>query len=466
MGLARALGAALGRVNAAHLDVLRAAVDREWRRLRADRGRRPLRGVPGGGGRRHRGGRCAAGADGRRLARRTPRSGCGWASTRARPTSPATITAASMSTARPASRPSATAARSSCPAPTAGPRRVEPAARRPGSQPGPGHAQGRPAAGAALPARRPGPSHGFPAAARGRRAVGNLPERLTSFIGREQDLLELGGLLDATRLVTLTGPGGSARPAWPSNWPRRRGLPDGAWFVALDADRRPGAGRSAIARTLGLFDGTTGTAGDALPAFMAERSHAPRPRQLRARHRSVRRSSRRSSRLAGLPVRRCEPVAAAPQRRAGVPGQAPAVGGRTRARRRDAAARLFIERARAVRPGLDPAPDLGRRGDLHAARRPAARHRTRRGEDVAPARDRHPRPARRAAAPARARPARRAGSTAHPRRSDRLEPRPPRARGATPAARPGGLPGRVRPRTGRAGRLPRQAGGESDVLDD
>lgn len=38
--------------------------------------------------------------------------------------------------------------------------------------------------------------------------VDNLPARVTSFVGREADLDEVAGLLEGTRLLTLTGPGG------------------------------------------------------------------------------------------------------------------------------------------------------------------------------------------------------------------------------------------------------------------
>ena len=40
---------------------------------------------------------------------------------------------------------------------------------------------------------------------------GNLPPRLTSFIGRDVELDELAGLLDSNRLLTLVGPGGTGK---------------------------------------------------------------------------------------------------------------------------------------------------------------------------------------------------------------------------------------------------------------
>ena len=47
-----------------------------------------------------------------------------------------------------------------------------------------------------------------PKGASGERESSNLPEPLTSFIGRERELVEIKRLLASTRLLTLVGMGG------------------------------------------------------------------------------------------------------------------------------------------------------------------------------------------------------------------------------------------------------------------
>jgi predicted ATPase/DNA-binding SARP family transcriptional activator len=63
----------------------------------------------------------------------------------------------------------------------------------------------------------------------------NLPAQLTSFVGREDELVLLGGLLAESRLVTLTGPGGAGktRLAIEASAALVAELPDGVWFVPL-----------------------------------------------------------------------------------------------------------------------------------------------------------------------------------------------------------------------------------------
>src|SRR5579884_2623073 len=63
----------------------------------------------------------------------------------------------------------------------------------------------------------------------------NLPAELTSFIGREQDLAELRGLLRERRLLTLTGAGGVGKTRLALEL-ARAGADDydrGAWLVEL-----------------------------------------------------------------------------------------------------------------------------------------------------------------------------------------------------------------------------------------
>jgi predicted ATPase len=63
----------------------------------------------------------------------------------------------------------------------------------------------------------------------------NLPAQLTSFVGREAELRQLGKLLAESRLVTLTGPGGAGKTRLSIEASARMSdqLPDGVWFVPL-----------------------------------------------------------------------------------------------------------------------------------------------------------------------------------------------------------------------------------------
>ncbi|HYB85861.1 MAG TPA: BTAD domain-containing putative transcriptional regulator [Streptosporangiaceae bacterium] len=74
-----------------------------------------------------------------------------------------------------------------------------------------------------------------PAARTGPGRTTNLPAQLTSFVGREDELALLGRLLDESRLVTLTGPGGAGktRLAIEASAALVAERPDGVWFVPL-----------------------------------------------------------------------------------------------------------------------------------------------------------------------------------------------------------------------------------------
>jgi predicted ATPase len=114
---------------------------------------------------------------------------------------------------------------------------------------------------------------GAPAIGGGPAATG-LPERQTSFLGRDRELDELAGLVGANRLVTLTGAGGSGKTSLAVELARREAgrFDDGTWFVALDsiasADLVPGA----LAAAFGLLPSAGASIEGQVEAFLADRS--------------------------------------------------------------------------------------------------------------------------------------------------------------------------------------------------
>ena len=84
----------------------------------------------------------------------------------------------------------------------------------------------------------------------------NLPTQLTSFIGREQQIDEITALLSKTRLLTLTGPGGTGKTRLSLKVAEYmiEEFPDGVYFVDLApvADHMMVA--STIAHTLGVLE--------------------------------------------------------------------------------------------------------------------------------------------------------------------------------------------------------------------
>jgi predicted ATPase/DNA-binding SARP family transcriptional activator len=86
------------------------------------------------------------------------------------------------------------------------------------------------------------------------RARHNLPVALTSFIGRDRELREVGRLLDRHRLVTFTGAGGSGktRLGLEAATARVRACPDGVWLVELAGLSDPALVAAVTASALGL----------------------------------------------------------------------------------------------------------------------------------------------------------------------------------------------------------------------
>jgi predicted ATPase/class 3 adenylate cyclase len=80
----------------------------------------------------------------------------------------------------------------------------------------------------------------------------NLPSELTSFVGRERELEAVKNLLGSTRLLTLTGPGGSGktRLALRAASAVLDRFPDGVFFVELASINEPDLVPSAIASAL------------------------------------------------------------------------------------------------------------------------------------------------------------------------------------------------------------------------
>ena len=75
----------------------------------------------------------------------------------------------------------------------------------------------------------------YPSAPALRERQGNLPSETSSFVGRERELPEVGGLLAETRLLTLTGPGGCGKTRLALRVARgaEEDFGQGVWWVDL-----------------------------------------------------------------------------------------------------------------------------------------------------------------------------------------------------------------------------------------
>jgi len=82
----------------------------------------------------------------------------------------------------------------------------------------------------------------------------NLPQQLTSFIGREKEFVEIRALLGRTHLLTFTGSGGSGktRLCLQIAADALEQFPDGVWFVELAPLSDPGLVPQTVATLLGV----------------------------------------------------------------------------------------------------------------------------------------------------------------------------------------------------------------------
>ncbi|WP_344335834.1 ATP-binding protein, partial [Kitasatospora putterlickiae] len=207
-----------------------------------------------------------------------------------------------------------------------------------------------------------------PAPAPPARAAGNLRGRLTSFVGRENDLAALRSLLATSRLVTLTGPGGSGKTRLSVEAGRlEQGAghwPDGVWLAELAPVERPDAVPGAVVSALGLRETVLHTGGSMVAEVIEARTgdpvrrlveHCGRRRMLLVLD-NCEHLIQAAADLAESLLTECPglTVLATSREPLGVPGETVLP---VEPLPDPVALRLLAERAAAARPGFDPESD-------------------------------------------------------------------------------------------------------------
>ncbi|MEO8469842.1 MAG: adenylate/guanylate cyclase domain-containing protein [Chloroflexota bacterium] len=118
--------------------------------------------------------------------------------------------------------------------------------------------------------RAPGIDDTFPPLATLDAHPNNLPNQLTSFVGRDNELERAGSLLAANRLVTMTGPGGTGKTRLSLQVAAASAsdYPDGVFFVPLETVRDPALVASRIGSEIGLAETGRRTATDVLVEWL------------------------------------------------------------------------------------------------------------------------------------------------------------------------------------------------------
>ena len=203
----------------------------------------------------------------------------------------------------------------------------------------------------------------------------NLPTQLTSFVGRETELEEALQLLSATRLLTLTGPGGigKTRLSLQIAAAASDDFPDGIWFVPLEPVRERELVAPTIARVIGVtdkanrpvLDGIAEALGDGRVLFVLDNfeqaidaativpemlARSPGLRILVSSRIALRVSGEQEYAVPGLPVP-LDPSRLSELERLNLPADQRTVTAATL--ETFDAAQLFAARARAVRPGFE-----------------------------------------------------------------------------------------------------------------
>jgi predicted ATPase/DNA-binding CsgD family transcriptional regulator len=110
-------------------------------------------------------------------------------------------------------------------------------------------------------------------AADSREAAGRVPRPRTSFVGREHELGSARRLLGCTRLLTLTGPGGSGKSRLSIALAAlvEAEFRDGVQFVPLAAVRDPSLVPTSIAQGIGLQDARGQSVLEHMSSYLADR---------------------------------------------------------------------------------------------------------------------------------------------------------------------------------------------------
>lgn len=101
----------------------------------------------------------------------------------------------------------------------------------------------------------------------------NLPAALTSFVGRERELVEIKRLLSSKRLLTIAGAGGigKTRIALQAGAEIVDAYPDGVWLAELASIRDPMLVASTVAHALGIAESTGKPAIESLRRYLKPR---------------------------------------------------------------------------------------------------------------------------------------------------------------------------------------------------
>ena len=202
----------------------------------------------------------------------------------------------------------------------------------------------------------------------------NLPTQLTTFVGRDAELDQVADLLATTRLLTLTGPGGTGKTRLSLQLAARvsDGFPDGVFFVPLEPIRDPMLVAPRIATTVGITEGTARPIAESLADWLRDKTlllvldnfeqvaaaapviadllrTAPGIKAIATSRAALRISGEQEYPVQGLPVPP-DPSQLSGLDRLSLPGETRLIDPATLGQY--AAVRLFIERAVAVKPGF------------------------------------------------------------------------------------------------------------------